>query len=139
MNTTAIRLMLWLKLTLSWRMHRSSKLRALSVVLFVVMLIPLIFVGIGIHWLMGYAPMGMREPIARDSFAVIYLLWIIAPLLGFQVNESYDLTKLFTYPVSYWQIFFGSVLGGLLDPPVLLAAPALIALWMSSSTGLLAA
>jgi len=137
MNVSTIRLMLWLKLTLSWRMHRSSKLRTLSVVLFFVMMVPLIMLAFGLHWLLGYAPPSSTEPIMRDAFAIIYLLWILAPLLGFQMNESYDLTKLFTYPLSYWHIFLGSVLGGLIDPPVLLASAPLIALWLSSTSGLL--
>lgn len=138
MNLKALRLLLWLKVTLSWRMQRSSKLRVLSIVLFLVMLVPVSMLAYGLHWILGYASPSMREPIGRDALAVIYVMWIMAPLLGFQVNESYDLTKLFAYPLTYGQIFLGSVIGGLVDPPVLLAAPPLIALWLSSSTGVVA-
>lgn len=136
MSVASLRLLLWLKLTLSWRMYRSSKLRVLSFVLFGLMLIPLVFAAVGLHWVLGFAGPLMREPIARDVLAVIFLLWILAPLLGFQVNESYDLTKLFTYPLTQGQIFLGSVVGGLIDPPVLLAAPPLFALWLSLSTNI---
>ena len=49
----------------------------------------------------------------------------MTPLLGFQLNELYDLTRLFVYPVSPTGLFMGSLLGGLLDRPVLLLLPVL--------------
>ena len=63
--------------------------------------------------------------VARDALAVIYLLWVMTPLLGFQLNESYDLTRLFVYPISPTRLFTGSLLGGLMDRPVLLLLPVL--------------
>ena len=73
--------------------------------------------------------------VARDALAVIYLIWVTTPLLGFQLNESYDLTRLFVYPVSPTRLFAGSLLGGLLDRATLLLLPVLgVLLALSSPT-----
>ena len=121
--TSPLRLLLWLKWTLIWRGYRRNRLKVVSTVLSVVFLVPLsIGIAYGVYVLAGLHPW-TAPLVARDALAVIYLIWALTPLLGFQLNDSFDLTKLFVYPLSYRQIFFGSVLGSLLDMPVLLTLP----------------
>lgn len=120
-----LRLLLWLKWTLTWRGYRRNRAKVVSTILILVIFLPLSgFAAYGIWALCHLFPSNARA-VARDALAVIYLLWVATPLLGFQLNESYDLTKLFVYPVSATRIFAGSLLGGLLDRAVLLVLPVL--------------
>ena len=123
--TSPLRLLLWLKWTLTWRGYRRSRAQVVSAILLVLILLPLSgFCAYGVWFLVQTYPFQARE-IARDALAVVYLVWVVTPLLGFSLNESYDLTKLFVYPVSVTRIVLGSLLGGLLDRAVLLILPVL--------------
>ncbi|MDQ2799245.1 MAG: hypothetical protein M3Y13_06345 [Armatimonadota bacterium] len=118
-----LRLMLWLKWTLLWRGYRRNALKVISAIFSLVIFVPLSLGAAWAVWTLAQGQSDLAPIVARDTLALLYLLWIITPLLGFQLNESYDLTKLFAYPVSYQRIFAGSVLGSLLDLPVLLSLP----------------
>jgi hypothetical protein len=132
--TSPLRLLLWLKWTLIWRGYRRNKLKALSTILSVLILVPLsIVIAYGVHFLVSLHPWS-APLVARDALAIIYLIWVLTPLLGIQFNDSFDLTKLFVYPLSYRQIFFGSVLGSLIDLPVLLTLPTFCVLLTAFST-----
>ncbi|BDI28378.1 hypothetical protein CCAX7_004290 [Capsulimonas corticalis] len=126
---SSLRLMLELKLKLTWRGYRRSTWKILGAILLLLAFLPVSgFVSFGLWWLLNNVGPSLQMPIARDALTVVFVIWAVTPLLGFQLNESYDLTKLFVYPISYQTIFVGSVLGGLLDTPVLLMLPPLVVL-----------
>ncbi len=58
--------------------------------------------------------------------AGIWLFWLIFPLVGFSLNQSYDLTRLFVYPLRQITIFVGNVLACFLDPTILIVVPAFL-------------
>ena len=127
--TSSLRLMLWLKWTLTWRGYRRNRMKVVGAVLSLVVFLPLSFgAAFGLHWVAREIP-ALAPALTRAALAAVYLVWAVTPLLGFQLNESYDLTKLFTYPVTPRRIFLGSVLGSLLDLPVLLTLPTFVVLW----------
>lgn len=127
--TSPLRLMLWLKWALTWRGYRRNRMKAVGAILTVVLFLPLsLGAAFGLHWVARAAP-ALVPFLTRAVLAAVYFIWVVTPLLGFQLNESYDLTKLFTYPVSPRRIFLGSVLGSLLDLPVLLTLPMFAVLW----------
>jgi len=133
--TSTLRLLLWLKIALTWRTFRSSKAKIWNLVALLACLLPIsVLAAFGIWYLFAAAP-DVANLITRDGLALVFLLWVLAPLIGFQLNESYDLTKLFVYPVSYRQIFLGSFLGNLLDTTVLLTVPPLTVIVIQFSKG----
>src|SRR5439155_21933996 len=67
------------------------------------------------------------ETVLRVVLLVIYLIWLLSPLLGYALSDSYDITKLFLYPLTSRQVFTGAILGSILDFPVLLLLPTLLA------------
>jgi ABC-2 type transport system permease protein len=130
------RLLLWLKATLTLRGLGRDKMKALSVVIMFIAFAPL---SLGIAW--AVYSFSASEPhltpfIFNGVLAAIYLLWIFSPLFGFALNETYDPTRLFVYPLSYRTIFACSVLGGLFDLPTLLMLPLLVALTISAAGSL---
>ncbi len=133
--TSPLRLMLWLKWTLTWRGLRRSRSRLIGALLFLLAFLPLSgLCTYGLWALTGDYP-ALAEPLARDALAFIFLLWAATPLLGFPLNESFDLTRLFVYPVSPTRLFVGALLGGLLDRAVLLVLPVLLVLLWRASSG----
>lgn len=134
--TPPLRLLLWLKWTLTWRGYRRNRMKAVGAILSLVVFLPLsLGAAFAVHWVAGAHP-SLAPALTRAALTVVYLLWAVTPLLGFNLNESYDLTKLFTYPVSPRRIFLGSVLGSLLDLPVLLTLPTFVVLWSLFSPSL---
>jgi hypothetical protein len=65
---------------------------------------------------------GRRELLNLVLFGV-WAFWLIFPLIGFSLNQSYDLTKLFIYPISRMTIFVGNTLACFLDPTLLIVLP----------------
>ena len=113
--TPPLRLLLWLKWTLTWRGYRKNRAQVVSTIILLLVFLPASgFAAYGLWFLLTTFPFQARW-VARDTLSVIYLIWVMTPLLGFQLNESYDLTRLFVYPISTTRIFGGSLLGGLLD------------------------
>ena len=112
-----LRLMLWLKWMLTFRGVRASKYRLFNFLLMLVFFVPVAYVAANVVQDMLESASSLQEQfyIVRDILGVIYALWIVSPLLGFQLNEAYDITKLFVYPVDYRTIFAGSVLGNFLE------------------------
>lgn len=137
-GTSPLRLMLWLKWTLTWRGYRNNRMKVVGAIMSVVLFLPLsLGIAFGLHWAAHAAP-ALAPALTRAALAIVYFIWAVTPLLGFQLNESYDLTKLFTYPLSPRRVFLGSVLGSLLDLPVLLTLPTFVVLWNVFSPTLLA-
>jgi hypothetical protein len=84
----------------------------------------------GVHSLFAIVSPQDAALITRDVLAILFVIWVVTPLFGFQLNESFDLTKLFTYPVTLGALFAGSVLGGLLDLPVLFTIPTFVVIFL---------
>lgn len=135
---SVLKRLLWLKWVLTWRGLRRSRMRLVSSIVLVVLFGPLsIAFAWGLHSLFGIVSPHDAGLITRDVLAVLFVVWVVTPLFGFQLNESFDLTKLFTYPVTLGALFAGSVLGGLLDLPVLFSIPIFVVIINQYAHGVL--
>ncbi len=122
------RLLLWLKGTLTFRGYRKDRMKAVNAIVMVLAMAP---ISIGMAWAVwAFANTlpAMVPMIETGVLGGLYLFWIVTPLLGFAINESYDPTRLFVYPVPYRTIAACAVLGGILDIPTLLMLPLLAVL-----------
>jgi ABC-2 type transport system permease protein len=123
--------LLWLKWKLGLRGYTRNK-SALwaTIVALLFSILPLLTAitgGVGYAlWRFGGDFIGVQA--LRGTLGGIYLLWVFAPLLGFAVNDAYDVTKLFVYPISVRRLFVGTLLGSLLDQQTLLLLPVFIAI-----------
>jgi len=68
--------------------------------------------------------------------AGVWVFWMVFPLIGFSLNQSYDLTRLFIYPLSRRMIFVANLLGCCLDPTLLLVLPLFAVIVASQATSL---
>lgn len=121
-----LRQLVRLKLLLTYRLYSRSPLALVGLVISVGVLSFLSFGGLFFCLLLfEVLPEPQRTELLYLLLAAIYLLWVTGPLLGVSFNESYDLSKLFVYPIPYSRIFAGSVLGNLIDLSVLMMVPTL--------------
>ncbi len=58
---------------------------------------------------------------------LLWLIWIVAPVLAFRLNEGLDLTRLLIYPLRSRDLVASTLLGTLLDFPSYLALPIFVA------------
>ncbi len=125
-----IRLLFWLKWKLMWRGYARSTVTLVGVIVTLLFFLPFA-IGIAIGTVYGYRLLLPPDntQLLRAVLLGIYLLWILGPLLGYTLNESYDITRLFLYPLSPRQLFTGAIFGSLLDFPVLIALPVLLAIF----------
>jgi len=124
-----LRLLFWLKWKLMLRGYRRNPSSAIGAVLMLLFFFPLAVV-LALLCAEGFTQMAPpnNANLLRAVLLGIYLLWLLGPTMGYALNESYDITRLFVYPLSLRQIFAGAMLGSLLDVPVLLLLPTLIAI-----------
>ncbi len=131
-------LLLWLKWTLLWRGYSRQKLRLVSAAILILLLVPL-SIGFAVAcFLFGHDHAYIVPFLCKAVLGATYVIWLITPLLGFPLNESYDPGKLFVYPVPLREIFAASVVGGLFELSTLTALPVFIALFLLFSTSFLA-
>jgi hypothetical protein len=130
-----LRLLFGLRCLLTLRGFQRSKSVVFGAILAVLLFLPLALgLGFGLGSVLIMAPPAIAEQTLRATLLGIYLMWLLSPLLGFQLNDSYDITRLFVYPVSVRRLFVGSILGSLLDTTTLLLLPTLLAVIVGAAT-----
>lgn len=134
MAVSPIRQLLWLRWTLTKRSFR-SKSALVGIILMLLVLGPysLGFAG-GLGFGLWKLPVAAGEHLLRGALLLIAGVWTLGPLLGFQLNEAHDITRLFVFPVPVRQIFIASLLGCLFDLLTLLILPSLLAAIVGAGT-----
>ena len=124
----ALRQLLWLR----WKLTQRGFTRNKSTL--VGSIIGLVFLGPYALALAGFLGFGLfklnvtlGEHALRAALLLVATIWTVGPLLGFQLNEAQDITRLFIYPVPVRKLFLGAIAGCLLDLTTILLLPTLIA------------
>jgi ABC-2 type transport system permease protein len=123
-----LRLLIWLKWQLLTRTFRGSASSLFGAIIAILVFLPLSLV-IATGCAFGYRelPPPVNEQLLRAVLLGVYLFWLVTPLLGYALSDSYDISKLFLFPLTSRQIFTGAILGSMIDFPVLLLLPTLLA------------
>lgn len=122
-----------------WRGMGRDRMRLVGMIVMLAIFTPFSIGLAVVCWLLATNAPPLAPVILRAAFGFAYLLWLITPLLGFPLNEAYDPTRLFIYPISYRTIFLAAVVGGCFDLTTLLFLPVFIALLIAVSHSILAA
>lgn len=124
-----MRLLFWLKWQLMWRTYRRHMSAAVGAILAVIILLPMSLVIAG-GALAGFLLLDppLNQHLLRAVLLMGYLMWLMAPLMGYELTEDYDITKLLLYPLTPRQIFVGTILGSLLDFMVIFSLPTMVAI-----------
>jgi hypothetical protein len=122
--TSHVGLLVKLKWVLTWRGYRADKAKAFSsLILFICLVLISGLSVVALWYLFEHVEASLKLFVARDALAILYLLWAVTPLMGFHLNESYDVTKLFGYPITPRQMLVGVIAGSFLDISMLLLLP----------------
>ena len=133
-----LRLLLWLKWKLTLRGFQRNSAQGIGAALMLFIFLPA-SIAIGALCYLGFiSPMSPANQthLLYMAFLAIYVLWLAAPLLGYAFNDSYDITRLFYYPVPMRQIFLAVVCGSLFDLPTLFLLPTLLAAFLGFTVSL---
>lgn len=123
-----IKLLFWLKSRLLLRGYKRSSSNLAGALIMLIFFLPVsigfgIALGFGLHTLSPF----YSQQLMAGALLGVYSFWIIAPMVGYSINDTYDITRLFIYPVPMRSILAGSILGSLLDVTTLLLLPTLLA------------
>ena len=92
-----------------WRAYRRDRMAAIGMVLMLLFTVPFsLLFGIGAAVVLAKLDPVRAGAILTTGLLSTYAVWIIGPIVGFAFNESYDVSKLFGYPLSMRQIFAGA-------------------------------
>ena len=133
-----LRLLLWLKWKLTLRGFQRNASQGVGAALMLLIFLPA-SIAIGVLCYLGFiSPMSLNNQthLLFMAFLGIYVLWLAAPLFGYAFNDTYDITRLFHYPVPMRRIFLAVVCGSLLDLPTLFLLPTLIAAFFGFTTSM---
>ncbi|WP_309709290.1 hypothetical protein [Armatimonas sp.] len=124
----ALRQLMWLR----WKLTQRGFTRSRSTL--IGSIIGLVFLGpyaLALAGALGYGlfklNVNLGEHTLRAALLLVAGIWTVGPLLGFQLNEAQDITRLFVYPVPVRKLFLGAIAGCLLDLTTILLLPTLVA------------
>ena len=133
-----IGLLFWLKWKLLLRGYRRGASEIVGTILLLIIFLPMsLVIAYFCATSFLYGSSDTNQVILRVLLMVIYAFWLLAPMLGYALNDSYDISKLFVYPLSMRQIFTGALFGAILDRPTLLLLPTLGAVVIGYGSSLL--
>ncbi len=135
-----VKLMVWLKLKLQLRGFSRSPAAIISTIMLIIVFGPMsIGMAAGMWVALTHLKPDFGLVFLEGVLSVVFVMWQIAPLIGFALSDTYDVTRLFTYPLSYQQILAGVTLSTLLDVSTLFLVPALCVIWWSFSRSVMLA
>ncbi len=124
----ALRQLLWLRWKLTLRGFTRSRSTLIGSIIGMLIVGPYALAlagGLGFGLVKLDIPLG--ENALRGALLLVAGIWTIGPILGFQLNEAQDITRLFVYPVPVRKLFLGAIAGCLLDLTTILLIPTLLA------------
>jgi ABC-2 type transport system permease protein len=122
---------------LSIRQFMGEKAKIITAVTTIIILTPLT-IALAAATAAGYILLPDQWPTQLLGFVLLisWLVWSIAPVLSFNVNEGLDPTRLLIYPVSRRDFLAHLLLGTLLDYPTYFFIPIFIAIIVGFGLGL---
>ncbi len=128
--------LLKLRSKLSFRQFMGEKAKMISAVTTILVLTP-VMIGFATATGAGYLFLPDHWPAQLLGFVLIvsWLIWSIAPVLSFNVNEGLDPTRLLVYPISRRDFLAHLLLGTLLDYPTYFFLPFVLAILVGFGLG----
>ncbi|HZO71667.1 MAG TPA: hypothetical protein VFB60_05650 [Ktedonobacteraceae bacterium] len=131
-----LRWLFWLRWKMLVRGYARDKSRIIGAIFLVLFGLPFIG-GIAVATFFAYhlLPQTMAAEVLFLVLTAIYLMWIVLPLLEYNINEGLDISKLTLFPLTRGELMASLVLSTLLDIPtvgLLLVFIATIAGWAFS-------
>ncbi|MDR5682588.1 MAG: hypothetical protein QN163_00980 [Armatimonadota bacterium] len=122
-----LRLLLWLKWRLIWRTAGREGMSRLGLAAAAGFFVP---GSLWIAWSLWVTARTLgphAEDLHRAVLLGVHMMWILSPLVGIALGDTYDVRQLLAYPISRPTLLAALLGGAVLDPPVLLTLPTLAA------------
>jgi len=120
-----LKALIWLKWKLTTASYRRSRARLIWLVVMVFCFLgpAALFVSLALLAAFLTRPQPIAVELLYISLAGVWLVWLLAPVLGFSVTETYDISKQLIFPIPRLRMFLGALLGAFLDVPTLFLLP----------------
>ena len=124
------------KMRLTWRMYTRHTLASVETILFLLIYtlwiaaIWLVLMHVAQHGLRGgFVPARL---LFADVLTLVLIMWLAFALIGYRLNEGYDLNRLRIYPLPLNSIFFANLAGAMLDLSVVGPLSAFLAVFLAA-------
>lgn len=120
--------LLRLRARLTWRRYTAQSGRIVWAGLSIIILLPLL-IGLGVATWFGYTHLPQPWPfqLLGGVFAVMWVIWLVFPVLFAPLNEGIDLERLLIYPLRPRDLGLSAVLGTVFDYTTYFTWPLFIA------------
>ena len=123
-----INAILWLKCRLTMRGHQTSATSTVGTVLLLVFtFLSLSPAALVLAAFLSALGRELALELTHIALATMYVVWIGFPIMGFKINEFFDVTRLLHYPVPATHLFAAGMLSSFLDLSSFLIYPFLLA------------
>lgn len=123
-STSRLRPLLWLRGKLMVRQFTRETGRIVGLIVALLIFGPLI-ASATLGTAVGYRQLPAQFPMALlgGVLVLLWLIWLVFPLIFSSINEGADVTRLLIYPLSRRDLVLGTLLGTLFDYPTYLMLP----------------
>lgn len=120
-----------LRALLTWRQFMREPGQIIGVIGFLLFFVP-VSLGLAIGSGAGYLFLDDPWPgeILAAVLTIVTLVWILAPLLSYRLNEGLDITRLMLYPLRSRDLMVAGIAGTIFDLPSYLTLPVIIAIFV---------
>ena len=131
-----VKALLWLKWRLIVRGYQRSKVRYIGLVLVLLFALGPASLGGALTAYLGFAHLDTERAVELLFIVLLalWVFWLVFPLVGFSLNETYDVSRLMAYPIRRVHVVIGGIAGCLLDPTTIFVIPIFIVVLLSFST-----
>ena len=123
-NPSLLRPMLWLRGKLTVRQFTRERGRIIGAIFVFLIFGPMV---VGAAWGTAVAyrnlPEHLDTGLLGGVFVILWLIWLVFPLVFSSVNEGMDITRLLIYPLSRRDMILGTLVGTVFDYPTFLILP----------------
>lgn len=125
-----------LRAKLTLRQFSREKGRIIGAIVVILVLAP-IAVGAAIGTAVGYRTLELKwaSALMGGVLVVLWLIWLVFPVIASSINEGMDITRLLIYPLARRDLIVSTLLGTLFDYPTYLMLPLLIAIFVGFGLG----
>jgi ABC-2 type transport system permease protein len=120
-----------LRARLTWRQFMREPGQIVGLLGFLAIFAP-VAVGLGIASALGYLFLSAPWPgeILAAALTLTWLIWILAPLLSYRLNEGLDMTRLMVFPLRRRDLMVANLAGTVFDLPSYLTLPIVAAIFV---------
>lgn len=118
-HSDKLKLLFWLRWKMFIRAFSTGPAQIVGTIFLIIFMVPFAsLLAFGTYAGYRYLPAPANEVLLFLVLTLIYVVWIILPLLEFNGNEGLNVSKLSQFPLTRWELMASLIFSTLLDIPM---------------------